>query len=60
MDRSLTKIISFQLIVLSVLVALSYAAPQFNQYQPQYNQNQYIPIIRQEQDVNYDGSYQYR
>ncbi|XP_034824280.1 endocuticle structural glycoprotein SgAbd-2-like [Maniola hyperantus] len=47
------------LIVLSALVALSYAAPQFQpqyQTQPQY---QVIPIIRQNQEINPDGSYQW-
>lgn len=46
--------------VLSALVAFTYAAPQF-QYQPQAQyQGQVIPIIKQSQDVNFDGSYQYR
>ncbi|XP_023943615.2 endocuticle structural glycoprotein SgAbd-2 [Bicyclus anynana] len=45
-------------IPLFALVALSYAAPQFNQYQtqPQY---QVIPIVRQNQEINPDGSYQW-
>ncbi|XP_063621497.1 endocuticle structural glycoprotein SgAbd-2-like [Cydia splendana] len=43
-------------IALSVLFAVACAAPQF---QPQYQQNQVIPIVRQSQEVNFDGSYQY-
>ncbi|XP_032510809.1 endocuticle structural glycoprotein SgAbd-2-like [Danaus plexippus] len=46
-------------IVLSALVALTYAAPQFQyQQQPQY-QNQFIPILRQNQEINPDGSYSF-
>ncbi|XP_047526720.1 endocuticle structural glycoprotein SgAbd-2-like [Vanessa atalanta] len=46
-------------VVLTALVAMTYAAPQFQyQTQPQY-QNQVIPIIRQNQEINPDGSYQY-
>ncbi|XP_050342284.1 endocuticle structural glycoprotein SgAbd-2-like [Nymphalis io] len=46
-------------VVVSALVAMTYAAPQFQyQTQPQY-QNQVIPIIRQTQEINPDGSYQY-
>ncbi|CAH2107385.1 unnamed protein product [Euphydryas editha] len=49
-------------IVLSALVAMTYAAPQF-QYQPQQQQPQYqsqvIPIVRQSQEINPDGSYQF-
>ncbi|XP_026486142.1 endocuticle structural glycoprotein SgAbd-2-like [Vanessa tameamea] len=46
-------------VVLAALVAMTYAAPQFQyQPQPQY-QNQVIPIIRQNQEINPDGSYQY-
>ncbi|XP_063361331.1 endocuticle structural glycoprotein SgAbd-2-like [Cydia amplana] len=44
-------------IALSALFAVACAAPQF---QPQYQQNsQVIPIVRQSQEVNFDGSYQY-
>ncbi|XP_045446479.1 endocuticle structural glycoprotein SgAbd-2-like [Melitaea cinxia] len=46
-------------IALSVLVAMTYAAPQFQyQQQPQYPL-QVIPIIRQSQEINPDGSYQF-
>ncbi|XP_038210330.1 endocuticle structural glycoprotein SgAbd-2-like [Zerene cesonia] len=46
-------------VVLSALVALSCAAPQFNYpQQPQY-QGQIIPILRQNQEINPDGSYQW-
>ncbi|XP_061710360.1 endocuticle structural glycoprotein SgAbd-2 [Cydia pomonella] len=43
-------------IALSALFAVACAAPQFQQ---QYQQNQVIPIVRQSQEVNFDGSYQY-
>ncbi|XP_037978546.2 endocuticle structural glycoprotein SgAbd-2 [Plutella xylostella] len=43
-------------VVLSALVAVALAAPQFQQYSPQ---GQVIPIVRQQQEVNFDGSYQY-
>ncbi|CAH1644280.1 unnamed protein product [Spodoptera littoralis] len=48
-------------VVLSMLVAAAYAAPQFApQYQQQQQyQGQVIPIIKQSQEVNFDGSYQY-
>ncbi|CAB3221325.1 unnamed protein product [Arctia plantaginis] len=48
-------------VVLSTLVAITCAAPQFQgQYQPQDRYpNQVIPILRQEQTINPDGSYQY-
>ncbi|XP_075970547.1 endocuticle structural glycoprotein SgAbd-2-like [Anticarsia gemmatalis] len=48
-------------VVLSALVAVACAAPQFpGQYQPQPQyQNQVIPIVRQSQEINPDGSYQY-
>ncbi|VVC98222.1 unnamed protein product [Leptidea sinapis] len=46
------------IIALSALVALAYGAPQFNYIQPQY-QGQVIPILRQTQNVNPDGSYQW-
>ncbi|XP_050663740.1 endocuticle structural glycoprotein SgAbd-2-like [Leptidea sinapis] len=46
------------IIALSALVALAYGAPQFNYVQPQY-QGQVIPILRQTQNVNPDGSYQW-
>ncbi|CAK1553612.1 unnamed protein product [Leptosia nina] len=45
-------------VILSVLVALAYGAPQFNYPQQQYV-NQVIPIIRQTQELNPDGSYQW-
>ncbi|XP_028158526.1 endocuticle structural glycoprotein SgAbd-2-like [Ostrinia furnacalis] len=47
-------------VVLSVLAAVACAAPQF-QYQPQsqYQQGQQIPIVKQSQEINFDGSYQY-
>ncbi|KPJ11368.1 Endocuticle structural glycoprotein SgAbd-2 [Papilio machaon] len=43
---------------LLVLVAMASAAPQFQYQQPQY-QGQQIPILRQTQEVNFDGTYQY-
>ncbi|KAL4706490.1 hypothetical protein ACJJTC_015688 [Scirpophaga incertulas] len=46
-------------VVLSTLIALTCAAPQFQQYPQQQYQNQQIPIISQTQDINPDGSYQY-
>ncbi|CAH0699917.1 unnamed protein product [Spodoptera exigua] len=48
-------------VVLSMLVAAAYAAPQFApQYQQQQQyQGQVIPIIKQSQEVGFDGSYQY-
>uniref|UniRef100_A0A2A4J2I4 Uncharacterized protein n=1 Tax=Heliothis virescens TaxID=7102 RepID=A0A2A4J2I4_HELVI len=49
-------------VVLSVLVAAACAAPQYQpqyQQQPQYSQGQVIPILKQTQEVNFDGSYQY-
>ncbi|KAF9798809.1 hypothetical protein SFRURICE_020373 [Spodoptera frugiperda] len=46
-------------VVLSLLVAAACAAPQYNQYQQQQYQGQEIPIIKQTQEVNFDGSYQY-
>ncbi|KAJ8732711.1 hypothetical protein PYW07_015310 [Mythimna separata] len=50
-------------VVLSVLVAAACAAPQFQpqyqQQQQQYQGNAVIPIIKQQQEVNFDGSYQY-
>lgn len=49
-----------QFVVLSLLVAAACAAPQYNQYQQQQYQGQEIPIIKQTQEVNFDGSYQYR
>ncbi|XP_026328413.1 endocuticle structural glycoprotein SgAbd-2-like [Hyposmocoma kahamanoa] len=45
-------------VVLAAFLAVAYAAPQF-QYQPQHSQGQAIPILRQSQEVNFDGSYQY-
>ncbi|XP_030035561.2 endocuticle structural glycoprotein SgAbd-2 [Manduca sexta] len=46
-------------VILSVLMAVACAAPQFQyQPQPQY-QGQVIPILKQFQEVNPDGSYQY-
>ncbi|CAG4937480.1 endocuticle structural glycoprotein SgAbd-2-like [Colias croceus] len=46
-------------VVLSALVAIACAAPQFNYpQQPQY-QGQIIPILRQNQEINPDGSYQW-
>ncbi|KAL0840391.1 hypothetical protein ABMA28_015648 [Loxostege sticticalis] len=47
-------------VVLSALVAVACAAPQF-QYQPQkqYQPGQEIPIVKQQQEVNFDGSYQW-
>ncbi|KAH9627594.1 hypothetical protein HF086_010746 [Spodoptera exigua] len=44
-----------------MLVAAAYAAPQFApQYQQQQQyQGQVIPIIKQSQEVGFDGSYQY-
>ncbi|KAJ2946973.1 hypothetical protein O0L34_g16319 [Tuta absoluta] len=44
------------LIVVSVLVATACAAPQFF---PQGQPGQQIPILRQTQDANPDGSYQW-
>ncbi|PZC85392.1 endocuticle structural glycoprotein SgAbd-2 [Helicoverpa armigera] len=49
-------------VVLSVLVAAACAAPQYQQQyqqQQQYSQGQIIPILKQTQEVNFDGSYQY-
>ncbi|XP_026729287.1 endocuticle structural glycoprotein SgAbd-2-like [Trichoplusia ni] len=47
-------------IVLSALVAVAFAAPQFQQYQPQPQyQGQEIPILKQTQEINPDRSYQY-
>ncbi|XP_047986781.1 endocuticle structural glycoprotein SgAbd-2-like [Leguminivora glycinivorella] len=43
-------------VALSALLAVACAAPQFQQ---QYQQSQVIPIVRQSQEVNFDGSYQY-
>ncbi|TKX27782.1 cuticular protein RR-1 [Spodoptera litura] len=52
---------TYSFVVLSMLVAAAYAAPQFApQYQQQQQyQGQVIPIIKQSQEVNFDGSYQY-
>ncbi|XP_013141188.1 PREDICTED: endocuticle structural glycoprotein SgAbd-2-like [Papilio polytes] len=44
--------------VLLAVVAMASAAPQFQYQQPQY-QGQQIPILRQTQEVNFDGTYQY-
>ncbi|CAG9785098.1 unnamed protein product [Diatraea saccharalis] len=46
-------------VVLSALVAVVCAAPQYSQYQQQQYQADVIPIIKQQQEVNFDGSYQY-
>ncbi|CAH0727799.1 unnamed protein product, partial [Brenthis ino] len=47
-------------IILSALVAMACAAPQFQyQNQPQYQAQNIIPIIRQTQEINPDGSYQF-
>jgi hypothetical protein len=46
-----------QLIALSLIVTAA-AAPQ---YRPIIaGQNEFIPILRQENEVNFDGSYKYR
>lgn len=61
MKYTLTNYYLFQFVVLSVLVAFTYAAPQYSsqqQYQQQYKE--VIPIIKQTQEINPDGSYQYR
>ncbi|CAB3221321.1 unnamed protein product [Arctia plantaginis] len=50
-------------LVFSALVAVTYGASQFQgkyQPQPQYSpSNQEIPILKQEQNINPDGSYEY-
>ncbi|XP_041976268.1 endocuticle structural glycoprotein SgAbd-2-like [Aricia agestis] len=49
-------------IVLSALVAVACAAPQFQPFVPQQQQYvnpQFIPILRQSQTVNPDGSYEF-
>ncbi|XP_072940530.1 endocuticle structural glycoprotein SgAbd-2-like isoform X2 [Epargyreus clarus] len=46
-------------IALSALVAVTFAAPQFQYQQQQYQQGQVIPILKQTQEVNFDGTYQY-
>lgn len=56
----LTKKYFPQFVVLSALVAMAYAAPQFQYQQQQYQPGQVIPIVKQQQEVNFDGSYQWR
>nr|AER27818.1 cuticular protein RR-1 motif 32 [Antheraea yamamai] len=46
-------------VVLSALVALAYAAPQYTTQQKYQQQYEIIPIIKQTQEINVDGSYQY-
>ncbi|CAH0407736.1 unnamed protein product [Chilo suppressalis] len=46
-------------VVLSALVVMACAGPQYSQYSQQQYQEQVIPIIKQQQEVNFDGSYQY-
>ncbi|XP_077302952.1 endocuticle structural glycoprotein SgAbd-2-like [Arctopsyche grandis] len=45
-------------VVFAALVALASSAPQYGHQQQQHS-GQIIPIVRQSQDVNHDGSYQY-
>ncbi|XP_047514888.1 endocuticle structural glycoprotein SgAbd-2-like [Pieris napi] len=46
-------------LVLSALVAIACGAPQFNYSPQQQYQPQIIPILRQTQELNPDGSYQW-
>ncbi|CAH1278930.1 unnamed protein product [Diabrotica balteata] len=47
-------------IILFSVFCLSHCAPQeYKNKFPEQQQGQHIPIVRQEQEVNYDGTYEY-